>query len=178
MKKAKVLTWELIGAVVISLLGTLLHYVFALLGEWPPAALIAAVNESVWEHLKLAFWPALIYALIEWPFFRKHIRHFWAAKAIGIFAMPVIITSIFYSYTAFTGHHILWVDISSFVLAVFAGQMISCGLLLRQPFTSGIKILTVILWIMMIAAFSLFTFFPPHAPLFYDHRTDHYGIMK
>jgi len=120
----------------------------------------------------------LIYALIEWPFFRKHSKHFWAAKALGIFAMPVIITAIFYTYTALTGHHILWVDITSFVVAVFAGQMISCGLLLRQSFVFRIKILAVVLWIMMIAAFSLFTFFPPHAPLFYDHRAGHYGIVR
>ena len=88
MNKEKILTWEIIGAVIISLLGSFLHFFFALLGEWPPVALIAAVNESVWEHLKLAFWPALIFALIEWPFFRGKTKNFWAAKSIGIFTMP------------------------------------------------------------------------------------------
>jgi hypothetical protein len=152
--------------------------VFALLGEWPPAALIAAVNESVWEHLKLAFWPALIYALIEWPFFRRKIKDFWIAKIYGIFAMPIIITSFFYGYKTFIGHNILWVDISLFVFAVFAGQMFSYRLLLRQSFASGIRILAIVLLVLMITAFSLLTFFPPHYPLFCDSATGQYGILR
>jgi hypothetical protein len=151
---------------------------FALLGEWPPAALIAAVNESVWEHLKLAFWPALIYASIEWPFFRRKIKDFWIAKIYGIFAMPIIITSFFYGYKTLIGHNILWVDISLFVFAVFAGQMFSYRLLLRQSFASGIRILAIVLLVLMITAFSLLTFFPPHCPLFCDSATGQYGILR
>jgi hypothetical protein len=178
MNRTKILVWEISGAAVISLLGSLLHYVFAFVGEWPPAALIAAVNESVWEHLKLAFWPALIYAFVEWLFLRKHLKNFWTAKAFGILTMPVIITSIFYGYKAFTGHHILWVDISLFVFAVFAGQIVSSILLLRQFIGVKVKILAAILLVLMIAAFSLFTFFPPHCPLFRDARTGQYGILN
>ena len=178
MTKAKVFTWEIAGAVIISLFGSLLHFVFDLFGEWPPVALIAAVNESVWEHLKIAFWPALLYAFFEWPFFRKHHNNFWTAKTIGIFSMPTIIALVFYGYTAVIGHHILWVDISLFVLAVLAGQLISAGLLLRKSFPSGIRILSVIMLILMIASFSLLTFFPPHYPLFYDSQTGGYGILR
>jgi hypothetical protein len=177
MNKAKILTWEITGALIISLMGSLLHFVFALAGEWPPVALIAAVNESVWEHLKIAFWPALIYALIEWPFFRKHTKNFWTAKSIGIFTMPVIIALFFYGYTSFIGYNILWLDISLFVFAVFTGQIISCRLLLLQSIASRIKILATILLVLMIAAFSLFTFFPPHCPLFCDPPTGQYGIL-
>ena len=178
MNRTKILVWEISGAVIISLLGTLLHYLFAFVGEWPPAALIAAVNESVWEHLKLAVWPALIYAFVEWLFLRQSIKNFWTAKAFGILTMPVIITSIFYGYKAFTGRHILWVDISLFVFGVFMGQIISCVLLLRQSIGSKVKILAAILLVLMIAAFSVFTYFPPHYPLFRDAPTGQYGILK
>ncbi len=178
MNKAKIFTWEIRGAFIITLTGSLLHFLFALLGEWPPIALIAAVNESVWEHLKLAFWPALIYAFIEWPFFRRQVEDFWIAKIYGIFAMPVIIISLFYGYKILIGHNILWMDISLFVLAVFAGQMFSYRLLLRRSFPFGIKILALILLAVMIIAFSLFTFFPPQCPLFCDSATGQYGILR
>jgi len=166
------------GFVIISLSGSFLHFVFELLGEWPPVAFIAAVNESVWEHLKLAFWPALIYAFIEWPFFRRHAKNFWTAKAIGILAMPLVIVSVFYGYTALAGRNFLWVDISLFVLAVLIGQALSCWILLRRPFAPGIKIVAMIFLALMIAAFSLLTFFPPHCPLFCDPRTGQYGILR
>jgi hypothetical protein len=178
MAKAKIFAWELTGAVLISLAGSLLHFVFELFNKWPPLALIAAVNESVWEHLKLAFWPALIFALIERPLFRKHVKNFRAAKAAGILAMPLVIVSVFYGYTALAGHNVLWADISLFVLAVLAGQMLSYWILVRRPFPPEVNIAGIIVLALMIAAFLLLTFFPPHLPLFCDPRTGQYGILK
>ena len=176
--RAKIIAWEMTGFVLISLAGSFLHFVFELSGEWPPAALVAAVNESVWEHLKLAFWPALVYALIEWPIFGKRVKNFWTAKAVGLFAMPLVIVSLFYGYTAWAGHNVLWLDISLFFLAVFAGQMLSWRIMLRRPVSSGIKTAAAILLVLMIAAFSFLTFFPPRCPLFQDPRTGQYGILK
>jgi F0F1-type ATP synthase assembly protein I len=177
MNRKQIFAWEIAGFVFISLSGSLLHFAFEFLGEWPPAALIAAVNESVWEHLKLAFWPALLYALIERPFFGRRAKKFWVAKTVGIFVMPAVIVSGFYGYTALAGGHILWADIFLFMLAAFAGQMVSFGLLLRRTFPSSIKLPALILLALMVAAFSLLTFFPPHSPLFCDPRTGQYGIF-
>jgi hypothetical protein len=53
--KNSILKWEIIGIVFIVLAGGLLHFVFEWSGSWRPLAIIAAVNESTWEHLKLAF---------------------------------------------------------------------------------------------------------------------------
>ena len=178
MKRGRVFVWETAGFFLIVLSGSLLHFVFDLSGGWPPLAVIAAVNESVWEHLKLAFWPAFLYALIEWPFFRARTKDFWAAKTAGIFAMPVVIVSLFYGYTALAGRNILLVDISLFILAVFVGQIISSRLLLRRSFAPLVKVAAIVLLISMIAAFSLLTFFPPKYPLFRDSRTGQYGILR
>jgi hypothetical protein len=178
MNKARILKWELLGVAFISLAGSFLHFSFSLLGEWPPAALISAVNESVWEHLKLAFWPALIYAFIEWPVFRRHAKNFWTAKAAGIFIMPLVIVSGFYGYTALANRHMLLADISLFILAVVIGQLISARLLLRKPLSFWTKIPALILIALMITAFSLLTFYPPHNPLFYDSQTGQYGIPR
>jgi hypothetical protein len=176
--KAKIIAWELTGAVLISVAGSLLHFAFDFFNRWPPLALIAAVNESTWEHLKLAFWPALIFALIERPFFRRRVNNFWTAKAAGILAMPLVIISVFYGYTALAGRNVLWADISVFVLAVFVGQMLSSKILLCRPFRPGIQTAALIVLALMIAAFLLLTFFPPHLFLFCDPRTGQYGLLK
>jgi len=178
MRRRRIFAWEITGFVFVSLLGSFLHFVFALLDGWPPAALIAAVNESVWEHLKLAFWPSLIYSLIEWPFFRGQIKDFWTAKTIGIMSMPIVIVSLFYGYTTLAGRNFLWADISLFVLAVLTGQMISYRILTSRPFASRTRILAAILLLAMIAAFSLLTYFPPRHPLFLDPRAGEYGVLK
>ena len=65
-------------------MGGALHFVLDLSGGWRPLALIAAVNESTWEHLKIGFWPALIYFLIEYRYVKKSGDNLLFAKAIGI----------------------------------------------------------------------------------------------
>jgi len=59
-----ILSREMAGAAFVILVGSALHFVFDWTGGWRPAALFAAVNESIWEHLKLAFWPGLAWALV------------------------------------------------------------------------------------------------------------------
>lgn len=61
----KILRLELAGAVFTILLGSMLHFTFELSGGNPVVGVFSAVNESVWEHLKLAYWPALAYMVIE-----------------------------------------------------------------------------------------------------------------
>jgi len=90
--KRSVLRWELVGIGVIFIVGAIFHFLFEWAGGWSPVGVIAAVNESVWEHFKIAFWPALIYAIIEYPFLKRSVNNFFIAKAIGIYIMPVVIT--------------------------------------------------------------------------------------
>jgi len=176
--RASILKWELGGIAIIFLSGSVLHFVFDWVGGWPPAALIAAVNESVWEHLKLAFWPGLIFALIEFFFLKAKTKNFWVAKTCALFTMPAIIVAVFYGYTALLGRHILWLDIALFGLAVVAGQMISFALMIREPFGTKTRIAVGAVLALMIAAFSLFSYLPPRCPLFQDSLTGQYGIMK
>jgi hypothetical protein len=74
--KKSILRWELGGIAFIVVVGSALHFVFEWSGRAIPVAPIAAVNESVWEHLKLGFWPALVYAALEYSRFGKSANNF------------------------------------------------------------------------------------------------------
>ena len=54
-------TW--IAFVIAALAGSGLHFLHTLL-PCPVTALIAPVSESLWEHLKILFWPGLIASLV------------------------------------------------------------------------------------------------------------------
>lgn len=54
------LVWDLTGIPVIILGGVLLHFCFDWSGRRRLLAVFAPVNESVWEHLKMAYWPLLV----------------------------------------------------------------------------------------------------------------------
>ncbi len=162
-----ILKWEILGIVFIVITGSALHFVFELSGGWRPLAIIAAVNESVWEHLKLGFWPALIYGLVEYRFINRLSRNFIFAKAIGILLIPVAITVLFYGYTAFTEH----------ILAVVLGQMTSYKILTAGALPAWTKRLGIVILILMVIAFATLTYYPPELPIFQDPLTGGYGIQ-
>ena len=176
--KSSILKWELVGIVVISVLGSMLHFAFEWSGNWGPVGVIAAVNESVWEHFKIAFWPALFYAIFEYPFLKRFTNNFMVAKATGIYVMPVAIAIIFYSYTSASGQEILIVDILIFVLAVALGQLTSYKILTMRRLPAWSGKVGIAMVILLAVAFGVFTFYPPHLPIFQDALSGGYGIVQ
>jgi hypothetical protein len=174
--KKRILVWEIAGIFFTVVLGTLLHFVFDWSGRWIPIAPIAAVNESVWEHLKLGFWPTLVYAALEYSRFGKSSNNFRFAKTLGIYLIPITIVILFYLYIAILGHDLLIADILIFVVAVIVGQLVSYKLLIASPLPARINRFAPIALVVLGILFVLFTFYPPHLPLFRDPRTGLYGI--
>jgi len=170
--------WELIGIVIISILGAVLHFLFELSGQLAPVGVIAAVNESVWEHFKIGFWPALLYAAVEYPFLRKYTANFLVAKAACVYVIPVTIAIVFYSYTSVFGQEILLVDILIFVFAIALGQLTSYKILTSSQLPRWLDLVGLSLIILLAVAFGAFTFYPPHIPLFQDSTSGGYGIIN
>ncbi|MDO9534415.1 MAG: DUF6512 family protein [Bacillota bacterium] len=176
IKKNTVLTWEIAGVIFIFTAGSLLHFVFDWLGQWKPIALIAAVNESVWEHLKLAFWPGVLHYTVEYKYLKKITRNFIVAKTAALYLAPIIIIVLFYSYTAVLGRHLLFLDILIFAIAVAAAQLASYKLLILPRLPKSLHITAVVFLVLIFLSFLFFTFLPPNLPLFEDSITGGYGI--
>jgi hypothetical protein len=134
----------------------------------------SAVNESVWEHLKLPFWPSLLWMLIELCPLKKVVSNFCAAKAIGTLIMVVLIPAVFYSYTVFT-EEILAVDIATFMIAVIIGQIVSYKLLKQGKTSKTAETIALITIALLAIMFIVLTFYPPHLPIFQDSNTGQYG---
>lgn len=170
------LKWEIIGTLFIITLGALLHFVFAWSGYFRPLALIAAVNESTWEHLKMAFWPAFIWAAAEYLRWGSRLPNLLVAKTVSFYLTPFLIVILVNIYTAIIGRHILSVDISIFCLAVIAGQVISYLLLCRRPYCPLANLASLCLLVFILGCFCAFTYYPPDLPLFIDPHTGQPGI--
>jgi hypothetical protein len=177
MDNKKILLWEMFGILFIFLIGAFLHFTYELSGGLRPLALISAVNESVWEHLKIAFWPAFVWGIIEFFTIRKKVKNFFFAKAVSFLLIPVIIVAVFYSYTYFIGSSILAVDITTFFVSIAVAQIVGYRLMLIRKSYPALNILGAVLIIVMLAAFSWLTFHPPKIFLFKDPEGN-YGILK
>ena len=170
--------YELAGTVFIVIIGSMLHFTFELSGHQPVVGVFSAVNESVWEHLKLGFWPALVWALIEYRSIKKSTNNFFFAKTVGIYLIPIVIPILFYSYTAVLGESVLVIDILTFVVAVIVGQLVSYRLLTYRRLPDILNKISLVALVLLGVAFVLFTFYPPHLPLFRDPVTGEYGITS
>ncbi len=175
VKDRKVLALEIIGTLFIIFLGTALHFTFDFSGKNPVVGAFSAVNESVWEHLKLPFWPAFLWLIIEIYPFRRVVSNFFSAKTIGTIIMLVVIPTVFYSYTSFT-EEILIVDIATFMIAVIVGQIISYKLYKKDVPSKRTETVAIIIITLLALIFIIFTFYPPHIFIFQDSTTGQYGI--
>lgn len=177
-KRKSVFGYELVGMIFIIILGSVLHFTFDWSGHQAIIAVFSAVNESVWEHLKLGFWPALLYALIEYRYLRKSATNFFFAKTVGIYLIPITITVLFYSYTAVLGESVFFIDILTFVIAVIVGQLTSYKLLTFRKLPDHLNKISLVALILLGLAFVLFTFYPLQLPIFRDPVTGEYGIIN
>ena len=174
--KKYVLRWETFGIIFVFLLGALLHFVFEWSGESRIVGLFASVNESVWEHFKQGFWPMCLYAAIEYRFLRERIKNFLTAKAVAVYIIPIITGLVFYGYTAIIGEEILIVDIFIFLIAIIVGQLTSYKLMTSAKLRKYTNIISTFFIILLALILMLFTFYPPHLPIFLDANTRTYGI--
>lgn len=179
--KNKVLLWEIGGFFFIGLVGASLHFTYEL-SDFSSnlVAFFSAVNESTWEHLKMAFFPGLLFALIEYTYVREKVNNYLIAKTTSLFLMPLVIVVGWYIYAPAVGRSIYPVDLTLFYLAVFIGQFTSYKLLTRPPLEKKFNTYAIGVLAVMLVAFSTFTFYPPRIFLFenFDLRdTGQYGIL-
>ena len=157
---------ELIGIAFVWITGTLLHFTYEWSGNSAAAALVAPINESPWEHLKMLFFPFILYALFEYFILGKKFKNFTSAKLLGIVSGMAFILVAFYTYYGIYGQEIIWFDIIIFLTAAYLAYSISCfHCLHRAKRILPLKLAPAML-IFTAACFAVFTLFPPALPLF------------
>lgn len=176
MNETKIKKFQILSTIFVCVVGTLLHFTYELFGENIFVASFSAVNESVWEHLKLLFFPMLLTTIIGYFYIGKNIPNFLCSKTLGIITSMLFIIIFFYTYTGILGESIVFVDISSFFVAVVLGEYLTYKLM-----TSNFKcnnVIAIIILTIILICFIVFTYFTPKIGLFKDSVTNQYGIIK
>ena len=173
--KRSVRLLQLLGFGVISLAGTLLHFLYDWLGKAKWIAGFSGVNESTWEHMKLLFWPMFIYAVIE-SVFLYEAKDFWCIKLRGIMLGLTLIPILFYTYNGVIGRSPDWINIAIFfvsaaVALIYETQLLSKGDIVCKSPKSAFIVLCIIGIL-----FIVFTFAPPKLDIFKDPLMSTYGI--
>ena len=157
----------MIGIIFVLITGTLAHFLYGWTGNNHIAGLFTPINESIWEHMKLVFFPMLIYSLIMILKFHRKYSCITSALSFGILVGTFLIPLFYYTYTFFLGTNIFILDISTFILSIVIAFWLSYKLTLScrlEPYSPLLCILVCILFV----CFLIFTCHPPNTTIFQD----------
>lgn len=153
----------IIAFAVAGLLGTVLHFLY----RWVPnpvIALFVPVNGSVWEQLKLLFWPVLA-AGVPLAKLSRDAHKLWSCLLWSLLTMPLLLLGSYYTLHAGFGVGSAAVNAVLYFAALAAG----CGLAVRlfEQHDTDPRLG----WLMMAAglygsALAVFTISAPRLPIF------------
>lgn len=167
--------WQLAGFVFTSVMGVVLHFAYDWSGKNILLAPFSAVNESIFEHMKLLFFPSFLFALVENRFIGEKYKNFWCAKLRGITLGVVFIPVLYYSYTGVLGVNADWFNIVIFFLATLSSYLIETRFLNKGKTCFLGSSVAFIMLCVIAFLFIFLTFFPFRIPLFKDPMTGLYG---
>lgn len=167
--------WEIGGVFWITIVGSLLHFIYEWSNKSTIGAVFGPVNESLWEHLKLGYWSLAFYMIIEYWFIRRYTNNFLIAKTTGILAMNLLIVIGVSAYTAISKKHIFILDIGLFILGAILCQYISFKIM-EKGTNNILNKAGLVLFILIGFVLVFFTFKPLHYSIFRDPTKGIYGI--
>lgn len=163
----KLKRYTIIGIIFVLITGTLAHFVYDWSGNNAVLGLIFPINESVWEHMKLSFFPMLVYSLYMDKKVRDEYPCVTSSLLFGTLMSTFLIPVLFYSYSGILGYTSTVLDIATFIVSVLLSfwavyrLSLSCRLVSYTPLLQFAVIITAV-------CFVIFTYFPPDIGIFQE----------
>lgn len=157
---------EFFSAIAVMILGTFLHFVYALSHENFIVSLFAPVNESVWEHLKMIFYPVFLVTIIISIALRHKNLPVFHAHSIAVLWGLVFLIVAYYTYSGILGYSVIAVDVILFYLTVIVIYTIAANLLMKERSVMPYALPGILVFLFMTAIFILFTLYPPKIGIF------------
>lgn len=162
----RLLYCQLAGFIFTAIAGTLLHFLYDWSNHNVFVAPFSAVNESIWEHMKLLFVPMFTFALIERQFIGAQYENFWCVKLVGILFGIIMIPVLYYTYTGIYGMSKDWINIIIFFVVAAATYLLEMRLFKKDNIFCITPLLALLILCLLALTFVVFTFIPPEIPLF------------
>lgn len=165
--KAGNFVYYLLMIAVAYIIAAILHFTYDLLGRFPLFAGLTPISESIWEHLKLVFYPVCIVFLCPW---NKLIKKVPITTRVIMAALAVIIGKPFVAMGYYGLKYGFTIEgIVSDCLLLLAALMLGVyhGLCLKElVFPSWLFWICLLYLGVNVLLFYLFSFWIPDLPIF------------
>jgi len=152
---------------------SLFHFGYELT-EWSFLKPFFGTNESVFQHLKMAFWGYFLLTMVEYFWFKKRIKekieNFWYSRVLSIIIIPWIVMQMWYLLPAIYGRAeylilgVSWAVLVTYLSALFVIQIEKETE--KIQFHVKTKIFLLVLFVILAFLFTLFTYKLPWIDLF------------
>ena len=160
--------------IIISIVGTLAHFLYDISNHNKIVGLFTAVNESTWEHIKIAITPTLLWGLYDGYIYGSNPNYF-TAKIVSLLVMTLVIPLIFYFQKIILKKDYVIINILSFYIAIILGQLSFYKILDLMPLDYIYIYISVIALFIFFDCYLLLTLLPLKNFLFKDPITNKYG---
>lgn len=168
--------WQFSGFAITSLAGTLLHFLYDWSNKNVITAIFSATDESTFQHMKLLFFPLLLFAIIQSLFF-KELRNFWYVKLIGILIGLTLIPVLFYTYNGVIGKSPDWINIGIFFVSAAVTFIVETRLFKKAEQLCNRSRLSLFIVCLIGIAFVVFTFMKPDLAIFKEPCCTNYSTV-
>ncbi len=156
--------------VVISLIGTLSHFLYDISNHNKIVGLFAAVNESTWEHIKIVLTPTLLWGVVD-GFIYGNNPNYFLAKFISLFVIILLMPVLFYGHKAIIKKNLFFLDILNFYIVI----IVSHSLLKIEEIHFIFQYLSCIGIFLIFGGYMIHTLMPAKSFLFKDPISNQYG---
>ena len=153
------------GFLFVVITGSIAHFIYDWSGGNTLLGFLFPINESVWEHMKLSFFPMLLYSFYLNTKLENAYPCIRTASLFGIILSTFLIPVLFYTYSGILGHNYAILDIMTFIISVLLSFVVMYKLTLSCPLSSY-KIPLTILVLILAICFFLFTYRPLNIGIF------------
>lgn len=140
-----------------------------------PFSLICGITESNFQHYKAGFFSYLIVSLVEYAWYRKRItdrESFLYSRMAATVFLPWIIFLLWYIAPALIGrwpnntYEIVYANLVTFLVGIFTVILESS--LEKIPYPRSLKLVLVVLFLVSVLLYVVFTFCLPWADVFIE----------
>ena len=164
----------IISIIVISIIGTLSHFLYDLSNHNKFVGLFAAVNESTWEHIKIALTPTILWSIVDGYMYGDEPSYF-LAKTISLVVIILLMPLLFYGHKWVAKKDYFVFDIATFYIVIIASQLAFYFLLKIESLDFIVQYLSCIGFFVLFGCYMVLTLLPLKNFIFKDPLTNKYG---
>lgn len=164
----------IISFLLISSLGTVLHFTHGWFKNGLLLHIFSATNESTWEHMKLLVLPTIVTMVFQYQLIGNQYSNFFNSILV-LFLVEILSIPLLYEPLRMLFKEVHFsITILIFYLAVLFGILSQYFILTNQILVMSESI-AMILIALIVISFGIFTYFPPKFFIFRDPVTGKYG---